>query len=277
MASRRRFGLNGATTGSAGLLADLKAAREAGYDALEIRDTKLKAYLEAGGSIPAFRERLTEAKIEAASLNALENSTLRTEVGRKVVLERCRILSESAAGLACPYVVAVPGPHRGAGEAQIREGTREALRGMVEVAKPYNVRIAFEFLGAADCSVRTLGMAREIVEAMGDPAVGLVIDAFHFYVGGSTWEMIEGLDPARLFIVHLDDAEDRPRDQLTDAHRLLPGDGVIPLRELIRRLDTIGYQGVYSIELFRPEYWTWDPVRLAGVARHKMAALFQAP
>jgi 2-keto-myo-inositol isomerase len=273
--TRRRYGLNGATTGSAGLLADLQAAHEAAYDALEIRDTKLKAYLESGGSLPTLRERLTQAKIEVASLNALENSTLRTEVGRMAVLEKCRLLSESAAGLACPYIVAVPSPRRGT-EAQIRETTKDALRAMAEVARPYNVRVGFEFLGFADCSVNTLGAAREIVEATGDPAVGLVIDAFHFYVGGSTWEMMDGLDPARLFIVHLDDAENLPRDQLTDAHRLLPGDGVIPLRELIRRLDAIGYQGVYSIELFRPEYWAWEPVHLARVARHKMGELFHS-
>ena len=274
MATRHRFGLNGASTGSASLLADVQAASAAGFDALEIRDTKLKTYLESRGSIPTLRDLVTQSKLEVASLNALENSTLRTLVGRQVVLEKCRILSESAAGLGCPYLVAVPSPRGGADDAQVQKATRESLQAMAAIAKPYNVRIGFEFLGFADCSVNTLGAARAIVEAIGDPAIGLVIDAFHFYVGGSTWEMMDGLDPARLFIVHLDDAEDLPRDQLTDAHRLLPGDGVIPLKELVRRLDALGYRGVYSVELFRPEYWAWEPARLARVARQKMGSLF---
>src|SRR3989304_4333539 len=69
--------------------------------------------------------------------------------------------------------------------------------------------------------------------ALADSRVGLVIDAFHFYAGGSTLEMLDGLDPARLFIVHLDDAEDRPRAELPDAHPPLPGRGVMPLVPLV--------------------------------------------
>ena len=47
------------------------------------------------------------------------------------------------------------------------------------------------------------------------------------------------------------------------------------LRDLVGRIESLGYRGPWSIELFRPEYWTWDPVHLARVAREKMAALFQ--
>ncbi len=271
---RRRFGFNGASTGPADLLTDVRVAHEANYDALEIRDTKLRAYLEAEGSLPTLRERLIQAGLEAISLNTIEDSTLRTEIGQKIVLEKCRILCDVAAALACPFVVAVPSPLRRTDAAQVPAKTVEALRAAAAVAKPYGVRIGFEFLGFADCSVNTLGAAREIVEAVNDPAVGLVIDAFHFYVGGSTWEMLDQVDPARLFLVHLDDAENVPREQLTDAHRLLPGDGVIPLRDLVHRLHALGYNGVYSVELFRPDYWKWDPAHLARVALYKMEALF---
>jgi 2-keto-myo-inositol isomerase len=97
---------------------------------------------------------------------------------------------------------------------------------------------------------------------------------FHFYVGGSTVEMLAGLKAEQLFLVHLDDAENRPRPTLTDGHRLLPGDGVIPLRDLVGRVEALGYRGVYSIELFRPEYYDWDPVVLARAALQKMEALF---
>jgi len=35
-----------------------------------------------------------------------------------------------------------------------------------------------------------------------------VIDSFHFYAGGSTIESIDALDAARLFIFHINDAEE---------------------------------------------------------------------
>jgi len=271
-----RFGLNGATTGPRDLLTDLRAAREAGYQALEVRDTKLVAYLDGGGSLYALRQALSDAGVEVASINALERSTLAAGDEREAVLRRCRRMCEWAAALDCPYIVAVPSPLADAVERErIGEMTADALRAMAEVARPFAVRVGFEFLGFATCSVSTLAAARRIVEAVADPAVGLVIDAFHFYAGGSTWEMLDGLRPEQLFLVHLDDAEDRPRRTLEDAHRLLPGDGVIPLADLVRRLDGLGYRGVYSIELFRPEYYEWDPTLLAREALMRMRALFE--
>ena len=52
-----------------------------------------------------------------------------------------------------------------------------------------------------------------------------------------------------------------------DAHRLLPGEGVIPLDDILTRLKQIGFDGLCSIELFRPEYWERDPAKLATAAR----------
>lgn len=272
----RRFGLNGATTGSVDLLTDLRVAEEAGYAALEVRDDKLEKYLEGGGSLQRLRRMFADAGIQALSLNALEGATPAAGASREAVLDRCRRLCAQAAEIGCAYVVAVPGPPEGADPQTIQQASVETLRAMAAIARDHGVRIGFEFLGFRDCSVNTLRAARAIVEEVADPAVGLVIDAFHYYVGGSTWEMLDGLDHRSLFIVHLDDAEDRPREHLTDAHRLLPGEGVIPLRPLLRQLGALGYDGVYSVELFRPEYWTWEPLHLARVARERLDALFAA-
>ena len=272
----RRFGLNGATTGEADLITDLGAAREAGYDVLEVRDTKVRGYLEAGGRLEWFRAALREAKVGVYTVNALEHSTHVTGADLDALLDRCRVFCEYARALDAPYVVAVPSfLHEVTDHRRIPDVAAAAVRAMADVAAAYGVGIGFEFLGFEGCSVNTLAAARTIVERAARPNVGVVIDAFHYHAGGSTPEMLTDLDPERLFIVHLDDAEDRPRRDLQDAHRLLPGDGVIPLRDLVRRIEGLGYRGPWSIELFRPEYWRWDPVHLARVCREKMAALFQ--
>lgn len=274
----RRFGLNGATTGDADLRTDIRAAREAGYQGLEIRDTKLRRYLDAGGTLDAVRRELADAGLEPYTLNALEHATHPTGPALGALLDRVKVFSEWAAALSCPYIVAVPSFRDEAGAAsRVEPVAVEALRAIAGVARPFGVRVGFEFLGFAACTVSTLAAARRIVDAVGDPAVGLVIDAFHFYAGGSTWGMLEGMRAEQLFIVHLDDAENRARADLRDEHRLLPGDGVIPLRDLVRRLEDLGYDGPWSIELFRPEYYAWDPVRLARAAREKMEALFARP
>jgi len=94
-----------------------------------------------------------------------------------------------------------------------------------------------------------------------------VIDSFHFYAGGSNVGMIEQLDPRQIYIFHINDAEDLPRSQLEDRHRLLPGLGILPLRDMVEAFRKIGYDDVASVEIFRPEYWERDPLQLAHDAK----------
>ena len=97
--------------------------------------------------------------------------------------------------------------------------------------------------------------------------IGLVIDTFHFYAGNSSLEAIETLNPEKLFIFHINDAENLPKDQLTDAHRLYPGLGILPIKEIKQRFDQIGYDRMVSIEIFRPEYWDENPFEVAKRAK----------
>jgi 2-keto-myo-inositol isomerase len=119
-----------------------------------------------------------------------------------------------------------------------------------------------------------LNAARTIVDEAAEPNVGLVIDAFHFHVGGSRIADLDGLDRSSVFIIHLDDAEPGEPAGLTDAQRVLPGEGVIPLKALVRGVEETGFDGFYSLELFRPEYWRWDPGELARRGLERMRSLF---
>ena len=107
------------------------------------------------------------------------------------------------------------------------------------------------------------------------PDIGLVIDTCHFYAGGSELSSIEAVDPEKLLIFHINDVEARPKETIEDAHRLLPGEGVIPLPDILSRLRGIGFDGLCSVELFRPEYWERDPTELATAARAATLGLLE--
>jgi 2-keto-myo-inositol isomerase len=271
-----RFGLNGATTGSLNVETDIRVAGEVGYQAIELRDDKIERYLAAGHSLTSLAERVRDAGVEVLSINALEDATLAATEHSDARLGRWRQLCEWAAALDARYAIAVPSllSDNPPAEDEVRVRSIEALRSLSAGAREFDVRVGFEFLGFPGCSVNTLRAARRIVEAVDDPSVGLVIDAFHFYVGGSRLEDFDGLDPSRLFIVHVDDAEPGEASGLSDAQRLLPGDGVVPLDALVRALERLRFGGVYSLELFRPEYWAWDPSDLARQGLERMQRLF---
>ena len=262
-----KLALNGATTMGADLETDLRAATSAGFDFLEIWAAKLRAFL-THKSTAELRDLFTQSGISPLSINSIEHVTFRDAQAFESIKQECEELSEIAAAIGCPCIVVVPGPLPKEGvsrEAVIEESTR-VLTELCEISTAHNVSLAFEFLGQTDCSVPTLDLAAEIVRKVDRRDLALVIDSFHFYAGGSTLEMIEALDPQLIQIFHINDAEDLPHNELEDRHRLLPGLGILPLREIVSAFRRIGYDKVASVEIFRPEYWARDPFELAREA-----------
>ena len=268
------LGFNGATTMKASLTEDIKAAAAAGFTALEIWASKMDEYLEAHS--PAELRGLFDAHgVQPVSINSIEHITFRGSEYLQIVA-LCERYSMIAEAIGCRKLVVVPSPTPpDMGWAAIKRESVQVLRDLAAIAEPHGVELAFEFLGQPDCSVPTLGKCWEIVRETDHSNVGLVLDAFHFFAGGSSMASILDVDPRKVFIFHINDAEALPPSQLTDAHRLLPGEGVIPLSDILQRLAAIGFGGLCSIELFRPAYWERDPEELARDAFAKTSAVLR--
>jgi len=262
-----KIALNGATTMKADLETDLHAAKLAGFDFLEIWKSKLRDFLKTN-SVSDLQRMFEAGGVPPLSINSIEHISFRSPEDYAKIKSECEELSSVAATLGCPYIVVVPGrlPQPAPSREEIVAESIRVLTELAAIARRYGVALAFEFLGQKDCSVQTLDLAAEIVRESAQQNLGLVIDSFHFYAGGSALEMIEQLESDRLFIFHINDAEDLPRDELQDSHRLLPGLGILPLVELIEAFKHIGYDRVASVEIFRPEYWERDPLELAREA-----------
>jgi 2-keto-myo-inositol isomerase len=264
-----KIALNGATTMRADLVADIRAASAAGFSCLEIWASKLRNFLKSN-SAAELKGLFAEHGLEPYSINSIERITFRDTEGHARLLAECETLCGIAASINCPYIVVVPSPlPEGKSQSEVQEESVRVLDELSRLAERHGVGLAFEFLGQPLCSVQTLEQAAEIVDRLGRANVGLVIDSFHFYAGGSSLESIEALDAGKLFIFHINDAEDLPRERLEDHHRLLPGLGILPLKGLLGALKRIAYDGVVSVEIFRPEYWEREP---QGLAREALAA-----
>ena len=262
-----KIALNGATTMHADLETDIKVANKAGFELIEIWASKLRDYL-VRNTPETLLALLKEKNLDPYSINSIEHVTFRTNEDYEGIKKECEELSEIAGKIGCPYVVIIPGKMpKGENKEEIVVESVRVLRELGEIAERHDVSLAFEFLGQTDCSVQTLDFCKEIVEKVSRDNIGLVIDTFHFYSGNSSFEAIETLDPEKLFIFHINDAENLPKEELTDANRLYPGEGILPLREIKERFDQIGYDRMVSIEIFRPEYWEQDPFEVAEKAR----------
>ena len=264
-----KLGYNGATTMPSSFETDVRIAGAAGFAVLEITAIKLDKYL-VSHTLADARTLIRAAKLKPHAINSIEQINTRDEALRQKVLARTRELSEWCAALACPWIIAVPGAlPPGATWEQARDETAAILRAMDAIAAPRGAQIAFEFLGFPWCAVQTVAQAWEIVRAVNSPTVGMVIDTCHFFAGGSTIESIKAVDVQKLAVFHINDVEKLPRELIQDVNRLFPGDGVIPLKAIVRAVRGIGYRGVASVEIFRPAYWRRPPLAVAKEAFRK--------
>ncbi len=262
-----KLAFHSATTMTSDLETDVTVTALAGFQGLEIWARKIDLYLESH-SVSDLKALFNHHKIQPIAINSIEFIAFRGGEYSQVQA-RLHELGRIALEIGCPCIVVVPSPSpaRELPWSYIVAEYVTVLRDLSAIAQVYNLKLSFEFLGFGWCSVRTPRAAQEIILKVERENVGLTFDAAHFYTGGGLIGEINELDAERIFAFHLDDLEDKPKEALTDAHRLLPGEGVVPIDEICTRLKQIGYSGSCSVELFRPEYWNWDPQQLAVKSR----------
>jgi sugar phosphate isomerase/epimerase len=129
----------------------------------------------------------------------------------------------------------------------------KAARGLSAVgdaAAEHGLTVAFEFMPFA--AVKSLEAAARIIERAERENVGALVDAYHFFRGGSRIESIRTLSPGVIAGIQLDDAPaDVPDDLLTETreHRLLPGEGALDLVTLLEALADIGADVPIGVEV----------------------------
>jgi sugar phosphate isomerase/epimerase len=127
---------------------------------------------------------------------------------------------------------------------------------------------------------RTLGRLGEAVLVAiesGHPRACILPDVFHLYKGGSGLAGMHMLGRMALHVFHFNDYPAAPpRDRITDAQRVYPGDGVAPLSGLLRDLRDLGFRGMLSLELFNRDYWDQDPATVARTGLEKMRAVVRS-
>ncbi len=263
------LGFHSATTMTSDLETDVAATKAAGFKALELGAYKLDKYLP-NHSIAELKELLDSNGVAPMSINSIEFIAFRTpeDYEQKIkarLVELCEISQQI--GNPCIVVVPSPTPDRNMPWEEVVAEYVRVLRDLSDIAAPYGVNLSFESLGFGWCTVRTPRAAYEIVQKTDRPNVGMTVDCAHFYGGGGLLTELDALDPQKIFAFHLDDLEDTPKEAITDATRLIPGLGIVPLDEICTHMKANGYDGVCSVELFRPEYWEWDPCDLAVKCR----------
>jgi len=109
------------------------------------------------------------------------------------------------------------------------------------------------------------------------PDANLLLDFYHLYRGGNSFEGLKMLNVARLPVFHINDyPATPPREKLNDSDRVYPGDGVCPFQTILPFLFRSGFQGGFSVELFNEGYCKQQtPEQMLAVTLEKTKQLLK--
>lgn len=269
-----KLGLNEATCmKKSSVEEDLRLCEKYGYDYIELRLDMLKDYLQRN-KVSDLQNFFKSSRLQPWAFNSIEDINFNTEASWQTLTDLFKFGCEMSQAIGNKYLVVVPtmgeDMHTKT-EQEVFEDSVESLNKLADIAKPYGVGLAFEPIGDARWCVRTLPQAKKIVDAVGRPEVGFALDSINEFL----YNRLENIDDIdlipleQLFIYHIDDVEDLPLGVMDHCHRLFPGDGCIPLAAISEKLHKKGYEGICSVELFRPEYWEMAPEDVIRICAEK--------
>lgn len=157
------------------------------------------------------------------------------------------------------------------------------LRQCAVVLGAYGISLGLEFVGPHHLRTRwknpfiwTLEETLDWIAAIGEPNVGLLLDAYHWYTNELGTDAIEALRPEQIVHVHLNDAPNVPVSEALDNGRVYPGEGVIDLAGFLKALVRIGYSGPVTQEILTATTPDGTPEELAARSKKGFDLVFRA-
>jgi sugar phosphate isomerase/epimerase len=225
------------------------------FEELEIANIEVcEAKLEASNPRPQL-ERLQASGLKVTSvqprLHSLFPDQPRPEP--KAPRERMQLLARTGElfGRYFPgtTLVTISGAAPGGDYAAAYRAAVHEYREAAKAAEGNGVRLALEPLNPVlmnvDTFICSLAHARRIIDEVDHPSFGLFLDVWHVWEDQAACESIRS-QAGRIFGLHINDWK-TPR-VFGDRH--IPGDGEIPLENLLRAVRESGYRGAYTVEIF---------------------------
>ena len=129
-----------------------------------------------------------------------------------------------------------------------------SIREVGDIAAEHRVRLALEFNSQAE-QWNGLGPIREVMATAGHPNCGLLLDTYHLQRSGARPADLDDVAPGEIAYVQFSDVPSSGLEPGKALDRLPPGKGLVPFREIFRRLVDKGYRGAMSYEAPNPAAW----------------------
>jgi 2-keto-myo-inositol isomerase len=265
-AGRMTLAIHQNTSASAGYRASLEGWARAGIKNVEITNTLLDGFLKTD-PLPAARRVLTDLGLTPVSAACGVAGLWEPNPNHAAALDNFRKRCEMFAALGLTRIYA-PTATTEKFTADDYKRAAENMRQVGEIAKQFGMTAMVEAVRASTF-ISTLPTLLQTTRAAGHPNLAPLLDFYHFWSGLNKLEDLDVIRPREIGHVHFQDVPDMPRELLDNTTRIIPGDGVAPLTQILRKLSDKEYAGSLSVELFMPRFQQGDPFEVAREIRQK--------
>lgn len=265
--------LDTATIRPASLQEKVRIAAEAGYDAIEPWDRELEEFEEQGGNLKELGQEIKDRGLFVPSVIGLWNALPPTQDEWEASLEDTRRRMRMAADIGSEHIQTIPNT---VGENYDIRWVADRYRDLIEIGtQEYGIKPALVFVKFFP--LKTLGEATAVALNANHPQALIIPDTYHMYISQGGFHGLPLLNGDIIAIFQFSDAPGSPPpDELEDRHRVFPGDGILPLPQILTDLKAIGYNGCVSLELYNPDYWEQDLQEVADTGLRKTLEVIDA-
>ena len=246
---------------------------DVGYEGIEpwIRD--LTAYSSGGGALADLKSQLDDAGVRVESAIGFAKWIVDDEAERQAGLAELRRDMQTVAALGGDAIAAPPiGAHRDSAKIPL-DVIAERYAAALAIGREEGVAPQLEVWGFSD-NLSKLADVMYVATAAADQTACVLPDFYHLYKGGNDFASVAMLPGTQVHCFHLNDIPTTIASaDATDADRVFPGLGDMPIAETLRGLIASGFDGALSLELFNKDYWK-RPAR--EVAAEGLAAMKRA-
>jgi len=252
-----------------GIVEQVDLAGGAGYGGIEPWVADIEKYAASGGSLAELASRIADHGLVVESAIGFAPWIVEDPTERAKGLEQARhdmdlVAQIGGHRIAAPPAGAVEGPKIPL------SAITERYRALLDAGASIGVVPELEVWGFANNVSRLSEAAYAAIEA-NHPDACLLLDVYHLYKGGSGFEGLRQVGRQALPVLHMNDYPDVPRERIADKDRVLPGEGVAPLRSILGTLRANGCSVALSIELFNEGYWKrYDAKALTALGLERM-------
>ena len=263
---------------------DLELCEKYGFEYIEIDVGMLREYLKTHKleelKLWFDSHRLKPYSIAPIRMYQKLFSTQDIPQKNKEFMDTFMFALESAKAIGVKTLIIVP-PMSEAGQYlgfkdKIIDDCTNALIKLSDMADGHEVRLAFEPVGIGSCAVRSIAVAKDILYIAYKKNLGLALDAYNLYLNGgcNDFSDVAALKKEEIFAVHFMNADDVPAEKRSQAARTFPDRGTaVDIKAFLAALRATGYDGMISVETFRPEYYEREPEWVISEAYKSMKAV----